>query len=99
MARQSIPASSRSPPWKAADIITVEGLGTLDRLGALQRAFIAEQAAQCGYCIPAMIMRAQALLQKKAGADRHRNSQRSAAEPVSLRNPYAHPARRAQGRE
>jgi nicotinate dehydrogenase subunit A len=48
------------------EITTVEGLGTADRPGALQRAFIAEQAAQCGYCIPGMIMRAHALLQKTA---------------------------------
>jgi nicotinate dehydrogenase subunit A len=43
---------------------TVEGLGTSDAPGALQRAFIEEQAAQCGYCIAGMIMRAQALLEK-----------------------------------
>ena len=43
---------------------TVEGLGTTDKPGALQSAFIAEQAAQCGYCIPGMIMRAQALLER-----------------------------------
>ena len=43
-------------------IRTVEGLGTVDNPGALQRAFIDEQAAQCGYCIAGMIMRAQALL-------------------------------------
>ncbi len=43
-------------------IKTVEGLGTLDSPGPLQRAFIEEQAAQCGYCIPGMMMRAQALL-------------------------------------
>jgi nicotinate dehydrogenase subunit A len=43
---------------------TVEGLGTVDSPGPLQRAFIAEQAAQCGYCIAGMIMRAQALLEK-----------------------------------
>ena len=43
---------------------TIEGLGTLDDPGPLQRAFIAEQAAQCGYCIAGMIMRAQALLEK-----------------------------------
>ncbi|HVY57654.1 MAG TPA: (2Fe-2S)-binding protein [Xanthobacteraceae bacterium] len=43
-------------------ITTLEGLGTLDNPGPLQRAFIEEQAAQCGYCIPGMIMRAQALL-------------------------------------
>jgi nicotinate dehydrogenase subunit A len=45
-------------------ITTIEGLGTLERPGALQRAFIEKQAAQCGYCIPGMMMRAHALLQK-----------------------------------
>src|SRR5437773_11076283 len=45
-------------------ITTVEGLGTADNPGALQQAFIDEQAAQCGYCIAGMIMRAQALLEK-----------------------------------
>jgi nicotinate dehydrogenase subunit A len=43
---------------------TIESLGTAAEPGALQRAFIAEQAAQCGYCIAGMIMRAQALLEK-----------------------------------
>jgi aerobic-type carbon monoxide dehydrogenase small subunit (CoxS/CutS family) len=33
-------------------VTTVEGLGTIDKPGRLQRAFIEEQAAQCGYCIP-----------------------------------------------
>ena len=46
-------------------ITTLEGLGTLENPGPLQRAFIDEQAAQCGYCIPGMIMRAHALLQKR----------------------------------
>ena len=44
-------------------ITTVEGLGTVDNPGPLQQAFIDEQAAQCGYCIAGMIMRAQALLE------------------------------------
>jgi len=44
-------------------VTTLEGLGTVDEPGPLQRAFIEEQAAQCGFCIPGMIMRAQALLQ------------------------------------
>ena len=44
-------------------ITTVEGLGTADNPGPLQQAFIDEQAAQCGYCIAGMIMRAQALLE------------------------------------
>jgi nicotinate dehydrogenase subunit A len=43
---------------------TIEGLGTADQPGPLQRAFIDEQAAQCGYCIAGMIMRAQALLER-----------------------------------
>jgi nicotinate dehydrogenase subunit A len=44
-------------------IVTVEGLGTVERPGPMQRAFIEEQSAQCGYCIPGMMMRAQALLE------------------------------------
>ncbi|HEU5016735.1 MAG TPA: (2Fe-2S)-binding protein [Pseudolabrys sp.] len=47
-------------------IRTVEGLGTADRPGPVQRAFIDEQAAQCGYCIPGMMMRAQGLLEHNA---------------------------------
>ena len=45
---------------------TVEGLGTVENPGPMQRAFIAEQAAQCGYCIAGMMMRAQALLEQNA---------------------------------
>lgn len=41
---------------------TVEGLGTPEHPGRLQAAFIAEQAAQCGYCIPGMMMGAAGLL-------------------------------------
>jgi len=46
------------------EITTVEGLGSIDAPGSLQRAFIEEQAAQCGYCIAGMMMRAHALLLK-----------------------------------
>lgn len=42
------------------DVRTIEGLQN----NAVQRAFIDEQAAQCGYCIAGMVMRAQALLQR-----------------------------------
>ncbi|HWI14399.1 MAG TPA: (2Fe-2S)-binding protein [Burkholderiales bacterium] len=45
---------------------TVEALGTIESPGPVQRAFIEEQAAQCGFCIPGMMMRAQALLEKNA---------------------------------
>ncbi len=49
-------------------ITTLEGLGTPDRPGPMQRAFMDEQAAQCGYCIPGMMMKAQALLDKRPEA-------------------------------
>jgi len=49
-------------------IKTVEGLGTIEKPGPMQRAFIEEQAAQCGYCIPGMMMRAQALLERNPSA-------------------------------
>jgi nicotinate dehydrogenase subunit A len=45
-------------------VTTIEGLGTAKKPDALQAAFIAEQAAQCGYCTSGMIMRARALLRE-----------------------------------
>jgi nicotinate dehydrogenase subunit A len=54
-------------PVKIAEgrrITTLEGLGTIDNPAPLQRAFIDQQAAQCGFCIAGMIMRAQALLNR-----------------------------------
>jgi nicotinate dehydrogenase subunit A len=45
-------------------VTTLEGLGTIEAPAPIQRAFMEEQAAQCGYCIAGMMMRAQALLQK-----------------------------------
>jgi nicotinate dehydrogenase subunit A len=56
---------SCSAPTKAVagqEIITIEGLGSPDRPDPLQAAFIAEQAAQCGYCTAGMVMTARALL-------------------------------------
>jgi len=50
-------------------VTTVEGLGTIEQPGPMQQAFIDEQAAQCGYCIPGMMMRAQALLQANPQAN------------------------------
>src|SRR3954453_17154569 len=47
-------------------VTTLEGLGTVAEPAPIQRAFMEEQAAQCGYCIAGIMMRAQALL--------HRNS-------------------------
>src|SRR3954452_22660430 len=54
------------PLWSIAnkDVVTLEGLGSAERPHPLQRAFIAEQAMQCGYCIPGILMSAAALLQR-----------------------------------
>ncbi|PYR85011.1 MAG: (2Fe-2S)-binding protein [Acidobacteria bacterium] len=46
------------------NIATLEGLGSVARPHRLQKAFIEEQAAQCGYCMNGMIMNAKALLDK-----------------------------------
>ncbi len=46
-----------------SEITTLEGLAPGSELHPIQQAFIAEQAAQCGYCIPGMMMTAAALLE------------------------------------
>ena len=43
-------------------VTTLEGIGTLDKMHPLQKAFLDEQAAQCGYCTSGLIMAAKALL-------------------------------------
>ncbi|TQF41853.1 (2Fe-2S)-binding protein [Bradyrhizobium sp. UNPF46] len=52
------------PMWSVAgkDVVTVEGLGTAERPHPLQRAFISEQAMQCGYCVSGILVSAAALL-------------------------------------
>lgn len=47
-----------------SEITTIEGLGTIEKPHPLQRAFMDEQAAQCGYCINGMIMTAKELLDR-----------------------------------
>ncbi len=47
-----------------AEITTLEGFGTAERLHPRQQAFLDEQAAQCGYCTPGMIMMVAALLER-----------------------------------
>ena len=58
--------SCRTPTQSAAgkNIVTIEGLAENGNLHALQRAFIDEDAMQCGYCSPGMIMNAAALLRE-----------------------------------
>jgi nicotinate dehydrogenase subunit A len=52
-----------------SNVVTLEGLGTLERPHSLQQAFIDEQAAQCGYCTSGMILTAKALLDRNPQAD------------------------------
>ena len=47
-----------------AEVTTLEGIGSKDKPHPLQKAFIEEQAMQCGYCINGMIMEAKALLDR-----------------------------------
>jgi nicotinate dehydrogenase subunit A len=49
------------------NVRTIEGLG----MNAVQHAFLEEQAAQCGYCIAGMVMRAQALLEQNPHPSEH----------------------------
>jgi aerobic carbon-monoxide dehydrogenase small subunit len=48
----------------AAEITTIEGLATNGRLNALQDAFLAKGAVQCGFCIPGQVMAAEYLLRR-----------------------------------
>ena len=59
-------AACDTPLWSVAvkDVTTVEGLGNAERPHPLQRAFIAEQALQCGYCVSGILMSAAALLMR-----------------------------------
>ena len=59
-------AACDTPLWAVAgkDIVTAEGLGTPERPHPLQRAFLAEQAGQCGYCLPGILISAAALLRR-----------------------------------
>lgn len=59
-------SSCDTPLWSVADkdVTTLEGLGSPERPHPLQRAFIAEQAMQCGYCISGILVSAAALLRR-----------------------------------
>jgi nicotinate dehydrogenase subunit A len=51
-----------------AEIVTLEGLGTPDRPHPIQKAFIDEQAAQCGFCLSGVILTAKAFLDQNPKA-------------------------------
>ena len=52
-------------------VVTIEGIGTRDRPHPLQQAFLDEQAGQCGYCLPGIIVTAKALLDRNPAPSRH----------------------------
>jgi nicotinate dehydrogenase subunit A len=67
-------AACDTPLWSMADkeVTTIEGLGSAQNPHPLQRAFIAEQALQCGYCVSGILISAAALLKRNprpSGAD------------------------------
>ena len=53
---------------EGADLVTLEGLGTVDSPHPLQRAFIEQQAAQCGFCLNGVILTAKAFLDQNPKA-------------------------------
>jgi nicotinate dehydrogenase subunit A len=59
-----------TPLWavEGKSVTTIEGLSAEGALDGLQQAFVDEQAVQCGYCIPGMIMSATALLRREPQA-------------------------------
>jgi nicotinate dehydrogenase subunit A len=59
-------AACDTPLWSVAgkDVTTPEGLGSAEQPHPLQRAFIAEQALHCGYCVSGILMSAAALLKR-----------------------------------
>lgn len=59
-------ASCDMPMWSVEDkdVVTLEGLGTAEKPHPLQRAFITEQAMQCGYCVSGILISAAALLKR-----------------------------------
>jgi len=67
------PEKSCGKPLSAVvgkEIVTIEGVGTPDRPHPLQQAFIDEQAGQCGYCLPGILISAKALLDNNPAPSR-----------------------------
>ena len=63
--------SCDTPLWSVEnkDVTTIEGLGSAEHPHPLQRAFIAEQALQCGYCVSGILISAAALLKRNPNPD------------------------------
>ena len=80
-----------TPLWSVADkdVTTIEGLGNAQQPHPLQRAFIAEQALQCGYCVSGILMSAAALLMRNP--DPTERGCEGRARPQSLPMRFAQP--------
>ncbi len=89
--------SCRMPVSKAAGnkITTIEGLGTPDKPHPLQAAFVAEQAAQCGYCVTGMVMTGAVALARKPNLTSRGCAAGARRQSLPLRNARPHPARHA----
>ena len=72
-------AACDTPLWSVADkdITTIEGIGHAEQPHPLQRAFIAEQALQCGYCVSGILMSAAALLMRNPAPSEREVKRRS----------------------
>ena len=67
--RSVLSCSTPAAAFAGKRITTIEGLAVNGALDPLQRAFVAEQAAQCGYCVPGIVIAAKALLDAQPEPD------------------------------
>ena len=74
----------------AAVVETVEGLGTMQKLNAVQKAFQDQHALQCGFCTPGMLMTITDLIRKYPARHRRRDPRGLVRQPVPLHRLRAH---------
>jgi len=64
---EAVPSCKRSVASVVGkSVTTIEGVGTIDNLHPIQKSFVEEQAAQCGFCTSGLIVAAKALLDQNA---------------------------------
>lgn len=83
--RRIVSCLALAASWDGADIRTTEGLGTVEDLSDLQRAFVDRDALQCGYCTPGQVCSAEGMLaEAAAGMPSHVTGDVSRLGPVRL---------------